>query len=199
MTLVENHTGGGPQVMLVDLSKQLKLASFRASAARHCAALGVDAVVWTNAEIGVVVRSLARGDRRKELKLNCPEPACLGVMSTGKNKYLLAAGTSEGWIHGWDLDLGSHKWSEQKFLEVQAHEGPVTSLAFQNAKRLASGGSDRSIALINCDPDSGSPGAIERRLVLWLRCKGMRVEGLQTEREREKLTKLIGESESQRL
>jgi hypothetical protein len=67
------------------------------------------------------------------------------------------------------------------------------SLAFQNYKRLASGGADRSIALIKFDGADGVPAAIERRLVLKLRCKGMQTEGLRTETERMKLARLIQE------
>ncbi|HYM00877.1 MAG TPA: pentapeptide repeat-containing protein [Blastocatellia bacterium] len=191
ITLVESQGAGILQVTLVDLAKQIKLASLQASAARHCAALGTDALVWTGADIGVMIQSTARGASKKELRLGCTEPTCLSVVTAGKNEHLLAAGTSDGWIHLWELDLGNQKWAERKIVEVKAHEGPVTSLAFQNAKRLASGGADRSIALINFDGAGGVSGAVERRLVLTVRCQGMQTEGLRTETERMKLTKLI--------
>lgn len=193
ITLVENQGGGVLQVTLVDLAKQMKLASLPVSSAHHCAALGTDAVVWTSAHIGVMVQSSARGAMEKELKLGCTEPSCLNVVSTSQKTYLLAAGTSDGWIHLWELDLRNQKWSERKIVEFKAHEGPVLSLAFQNCKRLASGGADRSIALIKFDGADGVPAAIERRLVLKLRCKGMQTEGLRTETERMKLARLIQE------
>ncbi|HWT00781.1 MAG TPA: NACHT domain-containing protein [Pyrinomonadaceae bacterium] len=191
MTLVERNAGGGVQVSLVDLTKQAKLGSLRAGAVHHCASLGTGAVAYSDAETEVHVRSLGRRNSQGEIRLQCPEPSCLDVLTLEAGRHLLAVGTVKGHVYVWELELRPQEWHHRKILELAAHEGIVTGVAFQNEKRLASSSFDRSIAIINFDEADAASDKLERRLMLKLRCKGMKIEGLRPETERARLAKLI--------
>lgn len=78
------------------------------------------------------------------------------------------------------------------------HEGPVTSIFLDTEERLITGSSDRSVCVVPVSAiqaaasavDETAPdetGAAVQRLHLTLRCKGVRFDGVRTEREREKL------------
>lgn len=192
MTLTEKNDGGSVLISLVDLPKQARLGFLRADDASHCASLGTEAVAYIVAGNEVHVRSFGRRKAQREIKLQCTEPSCLDVLSLETGKHLLAVGAVGGRVHVWELDLRAHAWSSQKVLEVVAHEGLVTGVLFLGEKKLATSSSDRSIAIINRDESDYASGKVERRLVLKLRCKGMKIKGLQPEAERALLAKLIG-------
>jgi WD40 repeat protein len=179
---------------ILGLSKQIKLAVARATAVRPCIAMGVEAIAWSDAIVGVRVKSVSQQSLSQEMTLRCTEPSCIDVLSIAEGQHLLAVGTSGGRVIVWELDLRMQEWSQRKLLDLKAHDGPVTCVVFQHATKLASGSSDRSIALSTWDETGEGLSMVERRLLLKLRCKGMRIEGLHTETERAQFAKLIEES-----
>ena len=190
MTLTEKGDDG-EQVSLIDLTRLTKIGSLSAGATRHCVCVGTEAVAYVGAGAEVLVQSLDRGNAPREVRLQCAEPSCLQVLNTEAGKHLLAVGTVEGRVHVWELHLQAHEWSYIKMLELVAHEGLVTGLTFLSDKKLVSSSSDRSIAVINFGETDDKAAQVERRLVLTLRCQGMKIEGLRTESERALLAKHV--------
>jgi hypothetical protein len=73
--------------------------------------------------------------------------------------------------------------------EECVHDGIVTSIAFLEHDRVVSGGSDRAINLVPTAQlltETSSEHQLSP-LRLTIRCKGMRIEGLQGDRERQLL------------
>jgi serine/threonine protein kinase len=124
---------------------------------------------------------------------------CLAIRADGG---LLVAGHQDGSVSLTPLgsaDPGSGAPAHRPGL----HEGPVTDIFLDAEERVITGGSDRSVRVVpvsairSGSPTTGSPttgspttGGQDSDvppLQLTLRCRGVRFDGVQTEREREKL------------
>jgi hypothetical protein len=196
MTLVEREGNGTVLVRLIDMTRQIHVASAVANLARYSTVLGTEAFVWSDARVGVRIRRLRPEKRVKDIVLRSPEPSCLDAMPLTKQSYLIAIGTSEGRVCVWQLQLQDRDWSDRKIVDLLVHDGPVTSVVFKTTTKLASGSSDRSIALVSWNESGDGLATIERRLLLKLRCRGMKITGLETEKERSQLAKLIKEADA---
>ena len=193
-TLIETNEDGTSQLVLIDLARQVRVTSFPVRSARRCIAIGTWALAWCDAVSGVRVRRLA-GDDPQELVLECIDPLCLDVTEGKGGKYLLAAGTGTGQAIVWELDTNGNQFCQKQVFETKAHEGQTTSIAFRDDETLATGGADRSIALITLRQDYGRRDNVER-LRLSLNCSEMKIDGLHPETVRDQLKALISESKA---
>ena len=196
LIFTEKDKEEGVRLVVVDLNRQRKLCSIQTNPTRHCATLGTDAVVWSDAKIGFRVKSLAADEGRNELLLQCQEPSCLDVFRLRGGVYLVGGGTGDGHVHVWKVDLQNGARNHDKVLEAKPHQGAVTAIAFVDNTRLSSGGEDCAIVVSRWTQGSSISGTAERRLRLKFRCHGLKIVGLKSEIEYGLLAKLIEESEN---
>ncbi len=182
-------------VVAVDLDRHTKLRLIQRNASRHFAALGMSAVVWSDAEVGFRITQVAMADGKTDLILQCDEPTCLDTYRLKEDTYLIGGGTGKGVVHAWRVNTRDGVLRSEKILESRVHEGVVTAVAFVDGSRLSSGGSDCAVVVLRWLQDGDISGNIERRLQLKMRCRGLRIEGLRGDKEYGLLTRLIREAE----
>jgi hypothetical protein len=165
--------------------KEAREIGFSSGSAGRCAVLGDLEVIWIDGEARLRARSL----QGTEAVIASVKPTALDTWQG--DRMSLAVGNSSGGVEVWDVVKQRKRLQHNKRFELHAHDGPVTSVCFLNDELLASGSTDRSIAIISWDgPDLRQP-AIDQRLALRLRCKGMKVSGMSGDFERELLTRAI--------
>jgi hypothetical protein len=70
------------------------------------------------------------------------------------------------------------------------HTGPVTAVAFLSADRMVTGGVDRGLCVVSTAPSDMSDRGEVARFELTLRCRGVRVDGMRGDLERNLLQRL---------
>jgi small GTP-binding protein len=196
LVLAESDQKDFKHVISVDLERRTKLRLIQRNASRHFAPLGMQAVVWSDAEVGFRITQVDLADGRTDLVLECEEPTCLDTFRLREDTYLIGGGTGKGVVHGWKVNTQDGVLTSEKILESRVHEGVVTAVAFVDGARLSSGGSDCAIVISRWLQNGDLSGRIERRLQLKMRCRGLRIEGLRGDKEYGLLTRLIQEAES---
>jgi hypothetical protein len=190
LAFVEKTGDGRARVVLADLSRQVEVCTAATESTLHCAGLSADGVVWSDASMGFRIYCPNPDGEQKVAELTCDRPTCLDVFKCTAKGYLLAAGTEDGRVHVWEIGFDSGAIDDRKVLELQAHDGPVTSIAILTDSRVASGGVDCAV-VVSC---WAGTTRVERRLRLRMKCKGMRIEGLRGETEYRLLETLVRDS-----
>jgi type I restriction enzyme R subunit len=137
------------------------------------------------------VVSLLGDDGFKAITVADPAVTCLSVRADG-DYALLAAGHYDGSVSLTQLapaDTGvvAPQWTHH------LHDGPVTGILLDAEEQVITGGADRRVCVTRVSAirsDTLTPDAAEsavQSLHLTLRCKGVRFDGVRTEREQEKL------------
>ena len=137
------------------------------------------------------VVSLLGDDGRKAITVADPAVTCLSVRADG-DYALLAAGHHDGSVSLTQLspaDTGvvAPQWTRH------LHDGPVTGILLDAEEQVITGSTDRRVCVTPMSAirsDTLTPDAAEsavQSLHLTLRCKGVRFDGVRTEREQEKL------------
>lgn len=116
-----------------------------------------------------------------------PAVTCLAVRADDDG-VLLAAGHQDGSVSltrlHTDIGVTDPPWLRK------LHDGPVTGILLDAEDQVVTGSTDRSVCVLPASalrPGSELPDSSVQRLHLTLRCKGVRYEGVRTEREQEKL------------
>jgi hypothetical protein len=157
-----------------------------------------DGIVTASAQVDGELFALATSDaisvfwpdednQYKQAIVVDPAITCLALQADG-NSVLLVAGHQDGSVSLTRLrpDTGviAPLWRRQ------LHDGPVTGILLDMEDQVVTGSTDRSVCVLPASalrPDSDLPDSSVQRLHLTLRCKGVRYEGVRTEREQEKL------------
>ena len=137
------------------------------------------------------VVSLAGDDGCKAITVADPAVTCLSVQADG-NYALLAAGHHDGSvsltrIRPADTGILAPQWTRH------LHDGPVTDILLDAEEQVITGSTDRRVCVtpisaIRSDTlTRDSTESAVQSLHLTLRCKGVRFNGVRTEREQEKL------------
>ena len=184
------------RVCIVDLEQRGQLCAIPSNPTRHCAALGDEAVVWSDVSVGIRVKLAARNARLKGMVLPCAELTCLDVRRAGQGAYLVAAGTTDGSVHVWKVAVQGGDLTEELLLKAQTHQGSVTAVAVIDDTRVATGGADCAIVVERLTPTGDTAGQVERKLQLRMRCRGLKIDGVQGEAEHTLLMKLIEAADS---
>jgi WD40 repeat protein len=108
-------------------------------------------------------------------------------------RHLVSGGSGDGRIYVWRLDLTTKPWTKEKILDVQAHDGPVTAVAFAGETRIAAGGADRAIVLTKLADGDNQAGVRESRFQLTIRYRGMKIRGIKGTSESAQLNSLIAQ------
>ena len=137
------------------------------------------------------VVSLLGDDGCKAITVADPAVTCLSVRADG-DYALLAAGHHDGSVSLTQLspaDTGvvAPRWTRH------LHDGPVTDILLDAEEQVITGSTDRRVCVTPMSAirsDAPTPDAADsavQSLHLTLRCKGVRFDGVRTEREQEKL------------
>jgi len=123
------------------------------------------------------------------------EVTCLSFTTLeDEETFLVACGTVNGHIIIIELKfLVSEGWSHNEITNCKAHSGIVTDIIFCDANRIISGGMDGKIVFNEFEEIKNSNEKKFERppLQLSIKCKGMKIDGVQSTKERKKLEKLI--------
>ena len=128
---------------------------------------------------------------RKAITVADPAVTCLSVRADG-DYALLAAGHHDGsmsltQLSPADTGVVAPQWTRH------LHDGPVTDILLDAEEQVITGSTDRSVCVTPLSAirsDTLTPDVAEsavQSLHLTLRCKGVRFDGVRTEREQEKL------------
>ena len=131
------------------------------------------------------------GEGCKAVAVADPNVTCLAARAGGDGA-LLAAGHHDGSVSltqlsPADTDVVAPQWMRHM------HDGPVTDILLDAEDQVITGSTDRKVFVTSVSAiRSDSPALDEtestvQRLHLTLRCKGVRLNGVRTEREQEKL------------
>jgi hypothetical protein len=184
-------TGDRMQLTLLDLETEQVIGQKQVHRAQWSNALGEEAFVWSDAA-SLRIAPIASSNVNDELVLRLPsEPMCLGVRRCDLACFLVGTGTNDGQVIVWRLERNLEKWSAEKLLDAKAHQGAVTAIAFLDESRLATGGIDRAVVLSTLIGQDNLDGTNVGRLERSLRCRGMKVEGVQSPIEFGLLQKFI--------
>ncbi len=120
----------------------------------------------------------------------CPSmvPTSLAVCDLGGDQFLVACGDHQGNLKVLKCCLTANEVTWEEITAFRAHEGAVTAMAFLEDQSLLSGGIDRKIVRSDLRPEKEN--RVMQVYQLQLRCEGMNVNGLKSERERKILTGL---------
>jgi hypothetical protein len=127
-----------------------------------------------------------RGDTAGRVR-TAPNAAisCIDVHAR-QDDALVAIGHQDGTVSLTSVRATSDHVDKTLLWQHLLHEGPVTSIALDADGRVITGSTDRSVCITQAD-GPGEDGTRVQHLQLTLRCKNLRFEGVQTDREREKL------------
>ena len=164
--------------------------SFAATGARHCVPLGANAIVWTEAAVGLHIERLSGATRT----LPCKTVSSIDIRLQSAQVHFVAGGTEDGTVHIWEVDLAGESISVRQLGAFhKVHQGSVTAVVILEDGRIASGGSDCAVVLTRWS-ESGTSADHSQRLQLKLRCKRMKIDGLQGTVERQVLEAIIAHS-----
>lgn len=150
-----------------------------------CDVLGKDFIVEARADGTVVVLFLDSDAEYPITPEPILQPSALAVsepLYCLPHAYYVACGTQMGMVYVWRVTLDNDPPAVQEALCQPIHTGAVTALAFVGSQALLSGGNDRRICWIDLGDTSHLP-TVTRTFQLKLQCKGMKIDGLKSERE----------------
>ena len=188
-----DHIG---RVLLVNLQQRNIVDSIELESIALCENLDPQTFVLSERKSLLCLKQIKNSHIETALTLMAQEVSSLCVFCCKKDtKYLLACGHRNGEVLVWQLDIFKNKWQDKLLLKNRAHDGVVSTLVFLDESRIISGGFDRKISILRFGPDSGGVQGIQERILhLTIKCKGMKIEGVKGDREREMLKKLISKA-----
>jgi hypothetical protein len=137
------------------------------------------------------LRLVATGSQELSCDIPAPRARVACAKFTEDRRVLVGWGQEDGGVGLVRITAGADGLRREELLRAQPHKGPVTGLTLLGEDRLVSGGLDRTIVVTSV-PDQSIPApARAQRLERTLRCAGLRVDGLQPERQREHLEALV--------
>jgi hypothetical protein len=103
---------------------------------------------------------------------------------------LVAVGHKDGNVRLLKLSRTATGMHRAEVWNRRIHTGPVSAVAFISADRMVTGGVDRALCVVpTTPPDMDDHGKVSR-FELTLRCRGVRVDGMRGNRERNLLRRL---------
>jgi len=106
------------------------------------------------------------------------------------HKALVAIGHQDGTVRLHTLSRTATGMRQAEIWNRHLHIGPVTAAAFLGADRVVTGGVDRGLCVVHTAPPGVSDRGEVARFELTLRCRGIRVDGMRGDRERNLLRQL---------
>ncbi len=182
---------GGPRCRVIDL-KSLRVGLDTAMPETAVfAAAGHEALVHRLDErhLRLVMRGAGTA---VDSAIPCRDPTCVALMVPVGGQAILAWSQANGEVRLVRVH-GAAPGVEDLFTRA-VHAGAVTSLAFLGEDTLVSGGADRTIAVSRVISTEDSQVSAPR-LIRALRCKGLRIEGLLPEDQRQRLGALVEQAE----
>jgi MinD-like ATPase involved in chromosome partitioning or flagellar assembly len=180
---------------------QLLVTWLDMATARALKELDIDETVMACAQLDEVMFALATsngihviwllGEGRKAVTVADLTVTCLSVRADGDGA-LLAAGHHDGSVSLTQLSPADTGVVAPKWMR-HMHDGPVTDILLDAEEQVITGSTDRKVfvtpvsAIRSDSPASDKAESAVQRLHLTLRCKGVRFDGVRTEREQEKL------------
>ncbi len=196
ISLVQVDPSGDVQLLLIDLDQQEIIGRLRQTSATLCVALGRGALAFDDGDRGLSIVAFGPNYQHKKHIPLADRVTCISSKAIGENLHLLACGQSSGAVNVWAIDLATSPVVKE-VLKSRIHDGTVTTITFLDELRIVSGGHDRAISVTRMDMKGKTPtGFLERKLQLKFRCKGMQINGLKGNDERQKLNELILKAES---
>jgi hypothetical protein len=182
-------------------SGQLLVTWLDMATARALDKFHVDETITACAQLDRVMFALATpeeihvvwllGEGRKAITVADPTVTCLAVRADGDGA-LLAAGHHDGSVSLTQLSPADTGVVDPQWMR-HMHDGPVTDILLDAEEQVITGSTDRKVFVTRVSAirsDSPAPDEAEsavQRLHLTLRCRGVRFDGVRTEREQEKL------------
>lgn len=120
--------------------------------------------------------------------LEISRTSCLSLGLTRDGDVLLALGQHDGQVRVHRLTGTAVNGPGIVLWQRGLHTGTVTALTFGDRGQLIAGGIDRRVCIVpSAENGPGPAGQSVRQLHLTLRCKGVKADGVRTEREQQRL------------
>jgi hypothetical protein len=146
-------------------------------------------VALISAEGGRLALRLAAGDDAQVAKiLDVPPMSCIDAKVLDKRGLLVVLGHGNGDVSLWRVRSDEPSLSVEQIWRIPVHGGFVTTVRLSDSF-VISGGVDRAVCLLTFTDQwrVGEPLRLHRTLS----CKGMKIDGVKGERERQLLRSLI--------
>jgi len=158
-----------------------------------CDCLGWEAVVVAEPERGFVVLPFERQDQPPVRADEVEKVTALAArvpVHLEPEAYAFACGEQSGFVSLWHYRPAREDQPLEMICRQKVHTRAVTALAFVDDHSLLSGGQDRLLCQLAFGHERGA-FTLGRAFALKLRCRGMRIDGLKSDKEREALVKFI--------
>jgi len=128
-------------------------------------------------------------------EIHCRNATSAAIRAVALDEVLVGLGQADGQVRLVRIRPDQPAGRAEETFAAPVHQGPVTSLLFLDPETLVSGGGDRVIVVTRLP---GRTGAVPRGPTLQrsLRCKGLRINGLFPDAQRELLARMIARAES---
>jgi ubiquitin-like protein Pup len=114
----------------------------------------------------------------------------VALRANSSQEVLVAVGHQDGTVQLFKLSRTANELRRTEVWNRHLHVGPVTAVAFLSADRMVTGGVDRGLCVVSTAPSDTDDRGEVARFELTLRCRGVRVDGMRGDRERNLLRRL---------
>lgn len=184
-----SEAAGEQQIAVFDLEHLTPIISIPSQGSAIIAADRTKQAVAVASNSGVNVH-FADG---QTIPIAAQQVTSIAISASNAGGLTVACGQRDGHVRIWRMHRNAPDGGDaHEAFEAQVHDGVVSAVSFLDDGRLASGGTDRRICVFNWNV--GAPMlSLEtmRELQLTLRCKGMNIQGVTGDIEREHLQKMI--------
>jgi FixJ family two-component response regulator len=181
---------------LFDLESEKEVSFFEVPKYSLCEYLDRDGFVIYNEKKGLQILDMT--DKRKsiiDIKIELEEKiTCITTCHCKESlkEFLLGVGHKNGVVQVWKIKLP--KFEPSFLFKHKSHEGVVKDISFIDEERIISGGIDSKLKLLTFDLEAGKKYD-PKVFKIKLRCKGMKIEGVEREHERKLLEGFISKAE----
>jgi Pentapeptide repeats (8 copies)/NACHT domain len=192
LTVLHEEANRPMHMLAIDPSSALVRRSVVAGGYGPCEQLGDLCSIVPDSDKGMLVLHAPPNADARRYRIPLSDISSLVArVDSGPTDVHIATGHRDGFLRLWRVSTGEAAGDLQPVWERRVHDGVVTSLAIlgEDDPRIVSGGTDRAVCLTPID-SSGEAAAEDdgvKRLHLTVRCKGMKIDGLQGEHEQQLL------------
>jgi hypothetical protein len=180
---------------LFDLESQKVIIQIEIPKDSLCSHLDKDGFIIYNEKCGLQIIDITRKQKPTiDLQIQSKEKiTCLTTYPCKEplKEYRLGIGLNNGSVQVWKIKLP--KFEPELLLTHKSHKETVKDIIFIDEERIISGGFDRILQLLTFN-SVGEFKYDPKEFKIRLRCKGMKIEGVEREQERKLLEEFISKA-----
>ena len=182
---------GDSKVRLIDIRNLEVVKSINFVPFSFYENLGFDGFFIYNEADGLKIMEMPFNDGLAYYVKESQDVTCIHSFACDENKYLIGWGQKNGQVNISKLIKNNNLWKYSHVLKHKSHDGMVKDFKFINSEKIVSAGSDKKLSILEFDKDKeNQKDIVQKELQLKLRCKGIKIDGVKSKLEYEKLKEL---------